>query len=477
MSDQPDLHAGFECLARWLDAIRSDLDAASQTLYVSWRGEHSDFVRFNHGQVRQAGTVAREGASLRLVAGRRSVVLSVGLGGGLGGRIEGGPGGLGAAGGRDVAAILDAALVQLRLDLLGAEEDPYLLMDESPRHSEVGEGSRMPPPQALARTVGQAAREAARHDPAGIDLVGFHQGGRFARGMLSSLGHRHYHEAGDWRFDYSLYSRHPGCGDKAVKAEVGARHWAPEQLLASVDASARQVPVLARPPRRLVPGDYRVALAPAACGELLGMIAGAFSARDLRTGASALQRLADGRASLDPRVRLDEDLGRAGVALFQDEGFERPACTSLVAEGQLTGRLISPRTAQEFSLASNGANDWESAQGLTLGAGDLPDEALWARLGTGLAISNLWYLNYSDRDDARITGMTRFATLWVEDGEPVAPIEVMRFDDSVYRLLGSELEALGSTVHWLASGDTYDWRGPGGVGTPCALIRAMRLTL
>jgi predicted Zn-dependent protease len=77
-----------------------------------------------------------------------------------------------------------------------------------------------------------------------------------------------------------------------------------------------------------------------------------------------------------------------------------------------------------------------------MAAGSLAQADILKQLGTGLYISNLWYLNYSDLPAARLTGMTRFATFWVEDGEIKAPVSTMRFDDSVYQLLGSQLEAL-----------------------------------
>ncbi len=38
--------------------------------------------------------------------------------------------------------------------------------------------------------------------------------------------------------------------------------------------------------------------------------------------------------------------------------------------------------------------------------------------------------------------MTRFATFWVEGGRIVAPVNVMRWDDTLYRMLGENLEAL-----------------------------------
>ncbi len=34
--------------------------------------------------------------------------------------------------------------------------------------------------------------------------------------------------------------------------------------------------------------------------------------------------------------------------------------------------------------------------------------------------------------------MTRFATFWVEGGKVVAPVNVLRFDDTIYRMLGDE---------------------------------------
>ena len=68
-------------------------------------------------------------------------------------------------------------------------------------------------------------------------------------------------------------------------------------------------------------------------------------------------------------------------------------------------------------------------------------------LGTGLYIGNLWYLNYSDHPNGRVTGMTRFSTLWVEGGRAVAPAEVMRFDDTLFHLLGLDPHQLEVPGH------------------------------
>jgi predicted Zn-dependent protease len=113
-----------------------------------------------------------------------------------------------------------------------------------------------------------------------------------------------------------------------------------------------------------------------------------------------------------------------------------------------------------------------SAAARALAAGD----AL-AALDTGLAIGNLWYLNFSDRPACRMTGMTRFATFWVENGRIVAPVDVLRFDDTIYRMLGDNLEALTKEREMLLEANTYGERVLSSVTLPGALLSRLCFTL
>jgi len=114
---------------------------------------------------------------------------------------------------------------------------------------------------------------------------------------------------------------------------------------------------------------------------------------------------------------------------------------------------------------------------LSIAGGNLSMRDSLAALDTGLAIGNLWYLNYSDRPACRMTGMTRFATFWVENGNVVAPVNVLRFDDTVYRMLGSNLEALTAETELLLDADTYGERGLRSAQLPGALVSEMAFTL
>jgi predicted Zn-dependent protease len=98
-------------------------------------------------------------------------------------------------------------------------------------------------------------------------------------------------------------------------------------------------------------------------------------------------------------------------------------------------------------------------------------------LDTGIMIGNLWYLNYSDRTNCRMTGMTRFATFWVEGGEIKAPVNVMRFDDSAYRVLGENLVDLTFERDWILDAASYGERSTGSARLPGALVNNFSLTL
>lgn len=110
-------------------------------------------------------------------------------------------------------------------------------------------------------------------------------------------------------------------------------------------------------------------------------------------------------------------------------------------------------------------------------AGDIPAADILRHLDTGVYINHVWYLNYSDRTTCRITGLTRFATLWVEDGVIRAPLTVMRFDETLYRMLGEQLLGLTREREFLLDPSTYGARSTGSSRVPGALIADFSFTL
>ena len=425
------------------------LKAPGDTVLLWFAGETSDFVRFNEGRIRQTGRVVQGKLSVRLIDGARQASATSTLAG-------------------DHAADLPALVATLRAlrdELRDASDDPHLLFDTSTWTQDTRRSGRLPDADALARVVAECAR--------GLDFVGFYAGGSVARGFASSTGSRGWHEVENFDFNWSLYAP----GGRAIKTAYVGDDWDDAVFARKVEAAAARLPVLGRAPKALAPGRYRTYFAPAAIYEMTYLIGwDGFSARAHQSARSALHKLHAGEVALDPRVSIAESLTLDIVPAFNADGYRRDS-VPLVVAGRSAGRLVSARSAREYALAPNGANDDESPQSLTIAGGTLADDDALAALDTGLYVGNLWYLNFSDRMNCRMTGMTRFATFWVEGGKIVAPVDAMRFDDSFYRLFGPGLEQLGATPALQLNDAGWGERATGGAQVPGALVRGFELTL
>ena len=421
---------------------------AHEALLLWISGERSDFVRLNGARVRQAGTVAQQFLTVRLVADRRQAAATLAL-----------------AGDADDAALAEATIGRLREALADLPEDPWLAVAEVPESTTHERRGRFPAAEEIVREVIAAS--------AGQDLVGIYAGGSIWRGFANSLGQRNWHEVDCFNLDWSLY-RH---ADKAVKCSYAGFDWDPRAFAAKQAEALDALALLGVPARTIEPGEYRAYLAPAALDELTGLLGwGGFSARAHATRQGPLLRMEHG-AALSAKVTLRENTAEGIAPSFQRDGYVKPAAVTLVAAGQLGAALVSPRSAKEYGVESNAANGRESPESLDMGPGSLSRGDALAALDTGIAIGNLWYTNFSDRAAGRITGMTRFATFWVERGRVVAPVNVMRFDDSVYRMLGERLVDLTVERELLLDAGTYGERSTASARLPGALLDGLRFTL
>jgi len=421
-----------------------------EVLLCSSAGERADFVRFNNGAVRQAGTVQQHALDLDLIEGRRHAAGSLQLTGD--GEID--------------RARLGEMLATLRAQRSLLAEDPYLLYNTEPASSQRVGTNELPDPADAMADVSRAAR--------GRDLVGLYAAGTTSRGFASSLGQRQWYEVSTFGFDWSFYLH----DDKAAKNSYAGLSWSSDEFDRKVAWSARQLDALARAPRVLEPGRYRAYLAPAAMVELAELLSwGGFGLKSHRTRQTPLLRMLTEGATFHPSVRIVEDTVGGTAPHFQSEGFTKPDQVVLVDGGRYADTLVSPRSAQEYGVATNGASSWESPESIAFAPGTLPTAGVLDELGTGLYIGNLWYLNYSDRAACRTTGMTRFATFWVERGEIVAPVEVLRFDDSLFNLLGDKLIGLTDEVEVSLDTSSYGSRSTSSYRLPGALVEEMSFTL
>ena len=341
------------------------------------------------------------------------------------------------------------------------------MYNTEPMSTESIKTGNIPAPDAAVADIRSAGH--------GKDLVGIYASGDTYNGFANSLGQRNWFQSSTFNLDWCFYLR----TDKAAKNLYAGFDWNDDAFARKVDWSAQRVAALARDPKNLGPGEYRTYLAPRAMEEVMSLLSyyGAFGKRAHETKQSPFLRMLAGDATLSPHVSISENTAGGVAPNFQSAGFVRPDAVDLVINGKIGDTLVSPRSAQEYGVATNGAHSGEYPESLAIAPGSIPTNGVAEALGTGLFVGNLWYTNFSDMSACRTTGMTRFATFWMDEGEIVAPVNVLRFDDTAFNMLGAQLEGLTDEAEVLLDPSTYMERSTASARLPGALLTGMRFVL
>jgi len=421
-----------------------------EVLALSFYGETSTFVRFNRSAIRQASRINDFSLSLQLYANGRTCLHAFTLT--LGEAID------------ELKAI--QVLHRLREQTAVLPEDPYAKPPAAPMATSTAlEGELPAPEQALDLLFSSFPEES---------LVGLWAAGQIYRGNATSVGAFHWFQTDSFTLDATQVV----TGERMGKLTFAGRRWDSEALKRYLEQQARYFEILKQPARKLVPGSYRAYIAPPGVQDLVAMLNWyGLSEASFRQGESALLAMRREGKTLSEKFNLWQDFLRVPVPIFNERGEAAPDRLPLIVKGRLENTLISERTAAEHGLQTNYADLDETIRAPYLEGGSLDEAQVLTALGTGLYLSNLHYLNWSDRPGARVTGMTRYACLWVENGEPVAPIENLRFDDTLYHLFGDNLEDLTKQTAELPETSTYQGRQPGGMVVPGMLVKAMQFTL
>ena len=416
---------------------------------INLHGEESVFVRFNNSKVRQNTSVEQRSLNLLLQKNGKTANINFSI--------------TGVAAEDKKRADLWLAEARKECDLL--PEDPYQVPMQNNGSSDNTILGKLLSAEELFTEITKPAL--------GSDLAGLYSAGPLISANKNSKGQSHWFANESFFMDYSLY-----LGEKAVKGVYAGTHWNQSDYAANLAQTKNQLSLMDRPKKTLQPGAYKAYLAPGAVAELSTMFSwGSLSFANYKQGLSSLQKLADKEKSFSKLFTMRENFGMGFTPRFNDLGEVAPETLELITEGQMKNFLISSRSAKEYGATANAAGSWEGPRAMEILPGTLKKENILKELGTGLYLSNLHYLNWSDRLNARITGMTRYACFWVENGEIVAPIADLRFDENLYDCLGENLLAVTDFQEVDPNVSTYDSRGFGGKKLPGLLIKDFKFTL
>ncbi|MCC5629945.1 TldD/PmbA family protein [Nostoc sphaeroides CHAB 2801] len=417
---------------------------------VKLSSERSQFTRFNHAKVRQTGCVADGWLELTLMADQRSSVRQFPF-----------------IGNWDVDwQLAYTALQELRDELILLPIDPYLVLPSGNNTSREIHSGNLLADELVVPTVLKLVAE--------LDFTGIYAGGIVIKAYGDSNGQKHWFATDSFTLDYSLFS----TSGQAVKGTFAGSNWDISAYIAKISEAKQQLELLSRPAKELPRGQYKTYFAPAAVADLLLMLSwGAVSEADIQQGNSALAALSRQEKKLSPRFSLKENFQRGLVPRFNELGEIAALELPIIEKGHLVNSLVNSRTAKEYQKIANGANGSETLRAPEVTTGNLGFEQILPSLDTGLYVSNLHYLNWSDRHTGRITGMTRYACFWVENGEILAPIENLRFDESLYRFWGDKLVDLTNFQEFIPEVGTYESRQLGGSLVPGMLVEDFTYTL
>ena len=399
-------------------------------LIINFDAEESNFVRLNKARIRQPGNVRQISMSLSLSnRDKRNLKSFVRLNGDFN---------------RDLATLIKT-LNYLRRELPDLPKDPYLLFSKSVQSTEICD---------IEKTINDEENlDYIFSKVSGLDLVGIYSSGYIYTGLANSLGQFNWHSDYSFSFDYSIYNEN----NNAIKLNYSSKNWINDDFDYILNQGIEKLQILSQPPRSIKKGEYTVYLEPSALNEVIDMMSwGGFSYKANKIGTSPLHLLNKGERKLHPSVSITENIKDGISANFNADGFIKPDKINMISDGKFSESLTSPRSSLEYSVPHNASSTAEYPYSIDMNAGSVSDDSILSTINNGLYISNLWYLNFSDRNNGRMTGLTRFGCFIIENGKLTAPINTMRFDDSVYSMLGENLIGFTSKRELLIDSGTYE---------------------
>ncbi len=426
-----------------------------EDLTIYMEGENSQYFRFNDSKIRQTGIIEDYNVTLSLYHGKKSLQATT-----------------------TISSDIDYSVKNLISEINGLR-DPLSLIPENNFTAFPEKFDSL----EVYRQGDLPDREEILDSLMGIidsdNLTGVWTSGKIFRASSTSKGTHHWFEKDSFIFDFSLID----AKENMVKILYPGSDWNKDDFIAAFDDASKRLQLMDKPKLELKPGKYRVWFEPHAVADFVDMLNwNGVSEASLRNGSSCLLKMRKDNVRLSEKFSLDESFDRKSTASFNSRS-EISGNVSLIKHGILENTLINSKTALEYGLSSNYAEDvnsWGMGEYLRapfMHGGDIKLDERLEKLGTGIFISNIHYLNWSDNLGGRITGLTRYACYWVEDGRMIAPIKTMRFDDSFYNFFGDNLEAVGETVLSRPVIETYDGRNPGETTCPGILVNDFELTL
>ena len=213
----------------------------NEILILNFDAEQTDFVRFNHAKIRQAGNVNQATLTLSLVCKRKSLNSVIRL----------------SLDYEKDSVLLLRTLYYLRREIPELPQDPYLMYERN-----INSFDRESNIKLLDST---SITDSILHDCHSLDMVGILSSGGIMKGFSNSLGQSNWHENQSFNFDWSFYTK----SGQAIKQNYSDTRWNDDIFKKLLEEGKQKLIALEYKEIIIKPNKYKVYLSPQALSEVL----------------------------------------------------------------------------------------------------------------------------------------------------------------------------------------------------------------
>ena len=248
---------------------------SNEILILNFDAEQTDFVRFNHAKIRQAGNVNQATLTLSLVSKKKSLNSIIRL----------------SLDYHKDSVLLLRTLHYLRREIPELPHDPYLMYERNINSFDREANKTLLDSFNITDSILDNCHA--------LDMVGILSSGGMMKGFSNSLGQFNWHENQSFNFDWSMYTN----SGRAIKQNYSDQAWDQKKFLSLIDESKHKLSVIDNKEHLIEPGEYRVYLSPSALNEIIDMLCwGGFSYKANKIGSSPLHSMMKGEKKLSTIV-------------------------------------------------------------------------------------------------------------------------------------------------------------------------------
>ncbi|MCK4654793.1 MAG: TldD/PmbA family protein [Candidatus Cloacimonetes bacterium] len=175
------------------------------------------------------------------------------------------------------------------------------------------------------------------------------------------------------------------------------------------------------------PGEYEVVLAPRCIGEYFGYLESSISAQSLDAKMSFFEDKLNKKV-FPENITLTDDPEHPDLINF-DYNHDGHIYKKLpiIEKGVFKNFMVDNYYGRKLKMKKNGAE----GGALILKTGNKTREELIGSIKKGLYISSLHYMNFINRKETSVTGLTRDGTFLIENGKLTKVVNNLRFTEKI----------------------------------------------